>query len=81
MLDKDALENGLERKVDRVYIYSTGLGKEIRIQLIVYTRLTLTRKYSTILKEGLYYTYKAFRNFRRAKQCPLIMEIDTNEKD
>lgn len=31
MLYKEALENGLNRKVDRVYIYSTGLGKEIAI--------------------------------------------------
>lgn len=29
MLYKEALENGLNRKVDRVYIYSTGLAKEI----------------------------------------------------
>ena len=31
MLYKQALESGLERKVDRVYIYSTGLGKEISL--------------------------------------------------
>ena len=31
MLYKEALENGLNRKVDRVWIYSTGLGKEILI--------------------------------------------------
>ncbi len=31
MLYKDALEKGLNRKVDYVYIYSTGLGKEIKI--------------------------------------------------
>jgi hypothetical protein len=31
MLYKEALENGLNRKVDRVYIYSTGLGKEILV--------------------------------------------------
>ena len=31
MLYKDALESGLNRKVDRVWIYSTGLGKEILI--------------------------------------------------
>lgn len=31
MLYKEALENGLNRKVDRVLIYSTGLGKEILI--------------------------------------------------
>ena len=28
---KEALENGLNRKVDKVYIYSTSLGKEIKI--------------------------------------------------
>ena len=31
MLYKEALENGLNRKVDRVWIYSTGLGKEILV--------------------------------------------------
>ena len=31
MLYKDALEKGLNRKVDYVYIYSTKLGKEIKI--------------------------------------------------
>ena len=31
MLYKDALESGLNRKVERVYIYSTGLGREILI--------------------------------------------------
>ena len=31
MLYKEALENGLSRKVDKVYIYSTSLGKEIEI--------------------------------------------------
>ena len=31
MLYKDALESGLNRKVDRVWIYSTGLGKEILV--------------------------------------------------
>ena len=33
MLYKEALENGLNRKVDKVWIYSTGLGKEI---LVIY---------------------------------------------
>ena len=32
MLYKEALENGLNRKVDRVLIYSTGLGKEILVK-------------------------------------------------
>ena len=32
MLYKDALESGLNRKVDRVWIYSTGLGKEILVK-------------------------------------------------
>ena len=32
MLYKEALENGLNRKVDRVWIYSTGLGKEILVK-------------------------------------------------
>ena len=31
MLYKEALENGLNRKVDRVWIYSTGLGKKILV--------------------------------------------------
>ena len=31
MLYKEALENGLNRKVDRVWIYSTGLGKEVLV--------------------------------------------------
>ena len=31
MLYKEALENGLNRKVDRVWIYSTGLGKGILV--------------------------------------------------
>ena len=31
MLYKQAIENGLNRKVDKVYIYSTGLSKEIEI--------------------------------------------------
>ena len=31
MLYKEALENALNRKVDRIYIYSTVLGKEIKI--------------------------------------------------
>ena len=31
MLYKEALESGLNRKVDRVWIYSTGLGKEILV--------------------------------------------------
>ena len=31
MLYKDALENALERKVDKIYIYSTTLGKTIKI--------------------------------------------------
>ena len=31
MLYKQALENALDRKVDKVYIYSTGLGKEILV--------------------------------------------------
>ena len=31
MLYKEALEKGLNRKVDKVFIYSTGLGKEIEI--------------------------------------------------
>ncbi len=31
MLYKQALEKGLNRKVDKVFIYSTGLGKEIEI--------------------------------------------------
>lgn len=31
MLYKQALENALNRKVDKVYIYSTGLGKEILV--------------------------------------------------
>ena len=31
MLYKEALENGLNRKVDKIYIYSTGLGKAIEI--------------------------------------------------
>ena len=34
MLYKEALENGLNRKVDKVVIYSTGLGKEIPISHI-----------------------------------------------
>ena len=33
MLYKDALESGLNRKVDRVWIYSTGLGKEILVNI------------------------------------------------
>ena len=32
MLYKDALESGLNRKVARVWIYSTGLGKEILVK-------------------------------------------------
>ena len=32
MLYKEALENGLNRKVDRIWIYSTGLGREILIK-------------------------------------------------
>ena len=32
MLYKEALENGLNRKVDKVYIYSTGLKKEIIVE-------------------------------------------------
>jgi ATP-dependent helicase/nuclease subunit A len=32
LLYKDALENSLNRKVDKVYIYSTGLGKEIEVK-------------------------------------------------
>ena len=32
MLYKEALENGINRKVDRVWIYSTGLGKEILVR-------------------------------------------------
>lgn len=32
MLYKQALENGLNRKVDKVYIYSTGLKKEIIVE-------------------------------------------------
>ena len=32
MLYKEALESGLNRKVDRVWIYSTGLGKGILIK-------------------------------------------------
>ena len=31
MLYKEALENGLNRKVNKIYIYSTGVGKEIEI--------------------------------------------------
>ena len=31
MLYKEALENGLNKKVDRIWIYSTGLGKEILV--------------------------------------------------
>lgn len=31
MLYKEALENGLNKKVDKVYIYSTALGKEIKV--------------------------------------------------
>ena len=31
MLYKEALENALNRKVDKVYIYFTSLGKEIEI--------------------------------------------------
>ena len=31
MIYKEALENALDRKVDKVYIYSTALGKEIEI--------------------------------------------------
>ena len=31
LLYKEALENGLNRKVNRVYVYSTGLAKEIKI--------------------------------------------------
>ena len=32
MLYKDALENGLNRKVDMVWIYSTAMGKEIFVE-------------------------------------------------
>ena len=32
MLYKEALENGLNRKVDKVLIYSTSLAKEIIIE-------------------------------------------------
>lgn len=32
MLYKEALENGLNRKVDRIWIYSTGLGREILVK-------------------------------------------------
>ena len=32
MLYKEALENGLNKKVDRIWIYSTGLGKEIWVK-------------------------------------------------
>ncbi len=32
MLYKDALENGLNKKVEKIYIYSTGLGKEILLK-------------------------------------------------
>lgn len=32
MLYKEALENGLNRNVDKVFIYSTGLGKEILVK-------------------------------------------------
>ena len=32
MLYKEALENGLNRNVDRVWIYSTGLGREILVK-------------------------------------------------
>ena len=31
MLYKEALENALDRKVDKIYIYSTVLGKELEI--------------------------------------------------
>ena len=31
-LYKDALENGLNKKVEKIYIYSTGLGKEILLK-------------------------------------------------
>ena len=31
MLYKEALENGLNRRVNKIYIYSTGVGKEIEI--------------------------------------------------
>lgn len=33
MLYKEALENGLNRKVDKVYIYSTGLSKAICVEM------------------------------------------------
>ena len=32
MLYKEALENALEKKVDRIYIYSTTLGKKIQLK-------------------------------------------------
>ena len=32
MLYKEALENGLNKKVDKIYIYSTGLSKEIIVE-------------------------------------------------
>ena len=32
MLYREALENGLNRKVDKVLIYSTGLGREIILE-------------------------------------------------
>ena len=32
MLYKEALENALDRKVDRIYIYSTTLGKKIQLK-------------------------------------------------
>ena len=31
MLYKEALENALNKKVDKIYIYSTVLGKEIEV--------------------------------------------------
>ena len=32
MLYKEALESGLNKKVDKIYIYSTGLSKEIIVE-------------------------------------------------
>ena len=50
MLYKDALENGLNRKVDKVVIYSTSLSKEIIIEKNLTLNLSIKGNRSLISK-------------------------------